>query len=64
VASPFVELDAQVNEWLTIDLRNHYDDELDFVIVVPGFGQKHRAGLDCWCEPLEDDGVIVHNGSH
>jgi hypothetical protein len=23
--------------------------------------REHHASLECWCGPVEDDGVVVHN---
>ena len=23
--------------------------------------REHSIALDCWCHPIDDDGVIVHN---
>jgi hypothetical protein len=23
--------------------------------------REHYASLECWCVPVEDDGVVVHN---
>jgi hypothetical protein len=50
------------NEWLTLDFRD--DEDIEAVIVVPAFGPDHRAGMDCWCQPNNDEGPIVHNECH
>ena len=50
------------NEWLTIDFQDQEDVEA--VIVIPAFGPDHNAGMDCWCHPNIDEGVIVHDVCH
>lgn len=49
------------DQWLAIDMR---DSEVGASVVIPAFGPDHNAGLDCWCQPAVDDGVIVHRECH
>jgi hypothetical protein len=45
-----------------MDFRD--DEGVDAVIVIPLFGPDHHAGMDCWCLPHDEEGVIVHNECH
>lgn len=49
--------------WMSVDLVDD-DGETFCSVVVPRFGPNHRAGLDCWCHPFEEDGVIHHEACH
>ncbi len=62
--SPFVRIRKRDKKWcwLTIDFLD--DEDIEAVIVIPGYGPDHNAGMDCWCAPKNDDGVIVHNEVH
>ncbi len=48
--------------WMTTDMRD--EEGVDAVVVIPLFGPDHRAGMDCWCSPVREDGVITHNAVH
>lgn len=48
--------------WLTIDMRD--DEEIGAIAVIPAFGPNHHSGLDCWCCPAIQEGVIVHNAQN
>lgn len=50
------------DEWMTMDLRAEAD--VSAIVMFPLYGNNHRAGLDCWCEPKYDDGVIFHHVTH
>lgn len=50
------------NDWLTLDMWEVEDTRA--VVVVPMFGPDHLSGIDCWCYPCLEGGVIVHNVAH
>lgn len=58
--SPLIEIALAEREckWLMLDMRD--EPEVQACIVVPLFGRNHHAGMDCWCHPLRDGGVITH----
>jgi hypothetical protein len=62
--SPLLAVDPadRCDEWMTIDLRN--EREVEAIVVIPLYGRNHHAGMDCWCNPNVDDGVIVHVTTH
>jgi hypothetical protein len=33
----------------------------ELVHVYPLFGRAHECSLECWCQPDEDAGVVIHN---
>jgi hypothetical protein len=48
--------------WLTLDFRD--DEAIGAPVVIPTFGPDHRGGMDCWCCPENEEGVIVHNAQN
>lgn len=50
------------DEWMTLDMRD--EEDVGCPIVIPLFGPDHYAGMDCWCCPIMEDGVIVHEACH
>jgi hypothetical protein len=42
-------------------LRQTLDDELRMHVLPLSDLREHEVSLECWCGPVEDDGVVVHN---
>lgn len=62
--SPLLKINKRLKRttWLTIDMRD--DERVGTMVMIPVFGRNHHAGLDCWCQPFEQDGMFVHNAEH
>lgn len=39
-------------------------EERTFYNVIPCWGPKHEPHPDCWCEPEQDGGLVIHREVH
>jgi hypothetical protein len=42
-------------------LRQTLDAELRMHVLPLSDLREHEVSLECWCDPVDDDGIVVHN---